>query len=171
MGGTLDFTVNILSSCLDAVLTFDPSILSAASIDYEITAIAPHVETLTAPYVSSSTSEPTCPTTYAFSVMNLDSSPIDTSVFTFQGSTSELAVDTSNPSKVASYPLRINVKYFQTSCSPVCSGATPCKDDISDACSTYTSGSTCAAGTTDCSTSTTENYVDAGSLDFTVNIL
>ena len=171
VGGTLDFTVNILKSCLEATLTLNSAILSATTLEYEITSNSPHIEIFTGAHVTSSTAVSTCPTTYAFSAINQDSTAIDSSVFTFEGATSVFTIETEDIGKVASYPLRINVKYFLTSCSPVCSGATPCKNDATDVCSAYDSGSTCPVGNTDCSTATNEGYVDSGSLDFTVNVL
>ena len=156
---------------MGATFTLANSIMSANSIDYEITSGAQHIETFSQAAVTSSTAEPTCPTTFAFSVINQDSSAIDTAVFTYVGATSVFTIETSDNNKIASYDLRIQAKYFETSCNPVCSGATPCKDDTTDVCSAYVSDTTCGAGTTDCSTVAVVTYSDAGTYDFTVNVI
>ena len=45
VAGSLDFTVNILKTCIDATLTIASSTLTATPVNYEITAGAPSTET------------------------------------------------------------------------------------------------------------------------------
>ena len=101
---------------------------------------------------------------------NQDTTAIDSLIFTFVGATSVFTINTTDISKVATYPLTLEAKYFETSCSPVCSGTTPCKNDGTDVCSAYDSGTTCPSGNTDCSTTATVVYPVAGTLDFNAEI-
>ena len=80
------FIIDIIGDpCPSAILTIDPSILSATTIDYEITATTPHTEIfdLTAPKVTSSESSIMCPHPYSSNVVNMDNSLIDATVFTW----------------------------------------------------------------------------------------
>ena len=70
VAGSQDFTVNILSACMDVTLTLDSSIISATSIQYKISDFIQFTETFPQSAVTSSTTEPTCPTTFAFSMIN-----------------------------------------------------------------------------------------------------
>ena len=101
----MDFTVNILKSCIDATLTIAPSTLTATPVNYEITAGA-QTETFVQTAVSSSTSEATCPTTYDYFLVNQDLTAIDSAVFVLDGSF-VLTISTSDVLKVAAYPLKL----------------------------------------------------------------
>ena len=60
--------------------------------------------------MTSSTSEPTCPTTYDYILVNQDLTAVDSAVFVLDGSF-VLTISTSDVNKVDAYELKLQVSY------------------------------------------------------------
>ena len=93
--------------CASALLTIDPTILTADPIIYDI-GYPKDIQTFDASKVTSTVAG--CPP-LIFEVTDQADQPIDGSVFEFDPNSNELETDSDDLSKAGPYPLRLTVRY------------------------------------------------------------
>ena len=107
--GELDFQVILIDLCETTTLTIANSMLSSLAISYNVSSTAT-VETLDSVYVTSSPSIHSCPEV-VFSFDDQNGDPLDGDVFTYDSSSQQFSIETSDSSKAASYDIRLRATY------------------------------------------------------------
>ena len=130
---SLDFTVEIIDPCLNAVLTIGNGILSSLDIVYPLYSPA-DTQTLLLSQVTSSSAIAACP--IELGVVNQDNTAIDTDVFSFNPATNVFTIESNEIDHLDIYDLKVTAKYVGTQYTNT--AELPFKVTLLDHCATAT---------------------------------
>lgn len=130
---SLDFTVNVVDPCLNAVLTIGNGVLSSLDIVYPLYSPADS-ETLVISEVTSSSAVAAC--RIELNIVNQDNTAIDTDFFNFNPATNVFTIESNDIDHLDIYNLKVTAKYVGTQYTNT--AELPFKVTLLDHCATAT---------------------------------